>query len=857
MTIPVSELKSIRLFSGLGDNDLSRLALCLQKCVFLSGMVILSRSEAADALYFIIEGRVRVELMDSKGQILNIAEFGPGEYFGERAILTGEPRTADVRAVSAEVVTVKLLRADFESLLCETPLLYANLCRDLALRLGSWAQRHQREESEHREVMTNLSGWQLLPEFGAFPGGSPWVRSLNRRLETLGSSRENVLILGEPGTWKDLAARLIHFHGDSASPVLFLDCATPPPLPGQVEEPRQSMHEDTGLLGTGQYAALFGRLPGSDCRSGPMRKGMLDLASGGDLILRNIDCLTPDVQESLLSFIGQRGGKDGDRPEFAVAGVRIIATSGEPLSNQAESGAFNKALFEKLSGETLVMSPLRERKRDIPVIARSLLRTLNAKYHKSITKLSQDALNRLVDHDWPLNGTELYQVLSRAVLVCAGDRLLSEHIFLQGRQFATGRLNLLTLPAVEKLARRPGFPRLLRWSTVPLFLLVLSGTLLGGESDNAANLAVWTLWWPALLLTGFLFARGWCSYCPLEALGELAGTRDGVHHEPSSLLQRYGAAISLSLFVVIFLAEQATGMFSYPFATGLLLLILLVSTVSGDLLLGRRGWCKYLCPLGRIVSLASRISFLEMHSNHNVCASRCKVDECVKEKGCPMGLHPSGIDNSDHCVLCLDCVRNCSHHSMELDLRTPASGLSIHGRSGFAEAMFSITVVGLIVAVKVTPCLFPGRPNPHLWGMGEFFYAMAITGSFTACAMIFSTGVRRQRWKASFSICGTAYIPIALTGLFIFYFREFVSRGEYLVPWSIAGFHLDGLLDAKRLTPDLGTLRLLVSPLLMAGGFFSLSSLSSLAKEYNLGRISLIGHRLLLVAATLSLVFLL
>jgi len=177
-------------------------------------------------------------------------------------------------------------------------------------------------------------------------------------------------------------------------------------------------------------------------------------------------------------------------------------------------------------------------------------------------RLSQDAHNRLVDHDWPLNGTELYQVLSRAVLVCTGDTLLSEHIFLQGRQFSTGRFNLLNLPAVEKLARRPDFPRLLRWTTVPLFLLVLCGTLFGSKTDNAANLAVWTLWWPALLLTGFLFARGWCSYCPLEAIGEFFGTRHGVGHEPTLYLRKHGTAISLSLFVVIFLSEQVTDMFS-------------------------------------------------------------------------------------------------------------------------------------------------------------------------------------------------------------------------------------------------------------------------------------------------------
>lgn len=851
--INLSELEPIQLFSGLGKEDLLRIASRLQKCVFLSNVVILSKSDIADALYFIIAGRVRVELKDQNEQLLNIAEIGPGGHFGERAILTGEPRTADVRAISSEVIAVRLSRVDFESLLSETPLLYANLCRHLAMQLGSWAERHKREESEHREAMTNLSGWQLLPEFGAFPGSSAWVRNLNRRLEIIGASDKHILISGEPGTWKDLAARLVHFHGDHVRPVLFLDCATPPPVTSGSEQLKKA-GDDTDLLGMSQYTALFGNVSYDKDTSSRVVKGMLELASGGDLILRNIDCLTLDVQAALSDYINQIDRVRTEDCGAASGVVRIIASSGAPLAEQSARGEFNQALFELITKETIVMSPLRERKRDIPIIARSLLRTLNAKYHKNVARIAQDAHNRLVDHDWPLNGTELYQVLSRAVLVCKGDVIQSEHIFLQGKQFATGRFNLLALPAVDRFARRPEFPRLLRWSTVPLFLLVLAGTIFGPDSENAANLAVWTLWWPALLLTGFLFARGWCSYCPLEAIGERFGARKGSLKEPSRFLQRFGTAISLSLFVIIFLAEQATGMFSHPFATGLLLMTLLVSTVGGDLILGRRGWCKYLCPLGRIVSLASRISFLEMHSNHNVCASRCKVDECVKEKGCPMGLHPSGIDNSDHCVLCLDCVRTCGHHSMELDLRSPASGLSNHGRNGFAEALFSITVVGLIIAVKVTPFIHPVRSPDSFWSSADYLTAILITGSFAFLAMVFSRGIRRHRWKASFAVCGTAYIPIALTGLFVFYFREFINRGEDLVPWVITGFHLDRFLDSEVLIPELGTLRLLVAPLLVAGGLFSFSSLSSLAKEYKLGRFCSYGHRLLLVSATVLLV---
>jgi hypothetical protein len=160
--------------------------------------------------------------------------------------------------------------------------------------------------------------------------------------------------------------------------------------------------------------------------------------------------------------------------------------------------------------------------------------------------------------------------------------------------------------------------------------------------------------------------------------------------------------------------------------------------------------------------------------------------------------------------------------------------------------------VGVIIAAKGTP-LLAGRPLevfPHTrWSLAETGLALCIVTVFTMLAMLLSSGTRGSRWKVVFTICGLAYLPLAIAGLFMIYFRALVEGGAQLVPLLVSAAGLNSWLDAARLTPELGTLRLLIYPVLISGALFSWIVLGRLQRQYNLSPSSLIGHRVLILLA--------
>jgi len=230
------------------------------------------------------------------------------------------------------------------------------------------------------------------------------IFELIRRIANLPST---VLILGESGTGKELVAGAIHQTGDRKDrPFVHVACAA--------------------LAETLLESELFGHEKGSFTGAVTQKIGKFEQADGGTLFLDEIGDIPPKLQLDLLRVLQERsffrvGGTDEIRVD-----VRIIAATNRDLEEEVRSGNFREDLFYRLNVVTIPLPPLRERKEDIPILARHFVRRLAGQMGVKATDIAEKALDLLIDWDWPGNIRELENAIERALATCTRDSLCVE-----------------------------------------------------------------------------------------------------------------------------------------------------------------------------------------------------------------------------------------------------------------------------------------------------------------------------------------------------------------------------------------------------------------------------------------------
>jgi transcriptional regulator with AAA-type ATPase domain len=833
--LTVKDLFSINIFNDFAPGKLAAIIPQLNEKTFTAGTTIIYRGDPGYSMFMILEGSVAVTLRNDENIEYTLSTLEQGGVFGEMALMTGEPRSANIKAIT-NVRLAELCQDVFFNLITEYPKLNENLFHLIAQRRARTTARWHFINLEREEIISNIFARQPL-DIDHFLGKSQFANEINAEINRLAFLEKHVLVLGERGIGKKLAARLIHSRNPSrVHRLLHLDCADPPPIERELRQ-RRTEEKDALYLEVAQESALFGHGADAGIYAKGIRRGHIELADGGTIVLENIESLSPLVQRLLVEYLKEgKFTRKGENQRIS-SNVRLISTSSRSLEEIREQKKIHPDLLELVGQEILYIRPLRERKKDIPIIADHFLGEYNKKFAKRITGFSEDAVNDLVDHDWPLNVNELRQVIERAVAIADDDTIRSSQVFLNPSAFsAKGRFNLLRVPLLRNLFLHPLFPKGLQMITVPFILGLIVFTIIGPGEKNPANLLVWTIWWPVLIFSIVIGARSWCGYCPLPVISDGFNFFRKKFFSVPGFLERNGVWISICGIAVIFLAEHATSMFTAAHATGILLLTILMGTLITNFFLGKRAWCKHLCPLGKIVAHFSVLSLIELGSNTNVCSSQCETHECVTTRSCPMGLHPAIAATSKDCVFCLSCAKICKHRSVRVDIRLPWQGFSIPKKWDIPTAFFAVLLTALILSVSLPLRSYLPSFLPQVLSRSSFFIdvvaPVTITLVFIAMVLFASGFPYNPSWLQYYSISGYAYLFLAFAGFFNIYYHEFVHQSYNILPWTVDIIGLGGMIPKELITPDLGILKVIIPLVTLFGSITSLFILRHLGEKY-------------------------
>ncbi len=291
------------------------------------------------------------------------------------------------------------------------------------------ALRQQNLEHENRSLRQ-----QLQVSHGAqnILGNSAAIKGVMDIVQQVAPTRAAVLIEGESGTGKELVAKAIHQLSPRADqPMVTVHCAALSPT----------------LL----ESELFGHEKGAFTGAHERRIGRFEQARGGTLFLDEIGEIDPGIQVKLLRFLSERTFERVGSNKTITSDVRIVAATNRDLEKLVKEGTFREDLYFRLRVVPIKMPPLRERREDIPLLAKHFLREVAKENSKSVGEFTPEAMDCLVQYNWPGNIRELRTAVEHAVVLCRGESITVKDlpVYARNNQAAGSRFESEPQPEQE------------------------------------------------------------------------------------------------------------------------------------------------------------------------------------------------------------------------------------------------------------------------------------------------------------------------------------------------------------------------------------------------------------------------
>lgn len=377
-----------------------------------------------------------------------------------------------------------------------------------------------------------------------------------------------------------------------------------------------------------------------------------------------------------------------------------------------------------------------------------------------------------------------------------------------GRGF---RKNLIANKKVYAMVRSRWFqavPQLLMAAILGFLIFV---GLFGSRVANLTPVAVWTLWWAALIFFVLLFASAWCFACPWDGIANLASRlRAAAKVETLSLNLKFPSWLAnvypaIVLFVGLTWLELGFGVTTNPRATAYMGLAMVGMAVLFALLFDGKRFCAHACPVGRICGIYSTFAPIEIRGKKERVCQSCKTEDCLhgNERGypCPTGLSLKTITSSSLCTMCTECIKSCDKQNIAINLRPFGADLRELKAPKLDEAWLalSLLVLTLFHGLTMTPAwesFLPGQWSLLKWvsttlGVSRvvgFSLAMAVVCGLAIA--LYWLSCRLAAWLAAGALStrevfvhyAYSLLPIALFYHLAHNFMHLTMEGGHVVP---------------------------------------------------------------------------
>ncbi|MFV1975843.1 MAG: sigma 54-interacting transcriptional regulator [Candidatus Scalindua sp.] len=642
------------------------------------------------------------------------------------------------------------------------------------------------------QIVEGVSG-RMVSDNPGFVGKGKYIDKINAFVDSMSSVDEPVLIGGEDGTGKVPMSKIIHYKSKRhKGPFVEFDCR---------DIDSESWGEELFGYEQSSYVISGDDSIGKDLQDNlPLRKGIetgniatrlgyIELADSGTIFLDHIDRLNQANQIKLLNYLheGKFNRVNGDDTIFSNA--RIITSVSQDIASSIEEGKFDKSLYKILSKNHYQLKAIRDQKRSIPMLTKHFLERISRELHKDVKNVSDNAMGRLMSYDWPGNVKELENVLRRAVILAKGDVITSEQIFF-GIPMGENKwsFNILSFDAAKRFLKSKFYPSSLQVLS-SIFLVITLLMLFWGHKDgqlNVVNIIFWSAGIFGMYLITFVSGRFLCGICPFAAAGDLTKRFKSFNLQIPKILVSYGKYITIGLIVLFFWFEGVTTIPRSSTLTAYLIIFILSGAVISGFIFERRAWCRYVCPLGGLFGVYSLASITSLKANRSVCLNQCETHDCYLgtqlTKGCPMYLHPYGLENGRDCVLCMNCYKNCGHSSITVNLQVPGSDIGNMSNRSLSESLMSLSLLGILLVEYGSLLSIDSQWFQSLYSFIGINQTVLYTLIFTLVSLLPSgsivfldylcNGFSFENAKTRITDFGYAAIPLALMGHLAFYWNK-------------------------------------------------------------------------------------